>query len=326
MNLAEVGEFGLIGRIARRVRPDAAVLIGIGDDAASVLPTSGAASLLTSDMLVEGIHFDLTYTDPVRLGRKTLSVNLSDIAAMGGDPRYFLMSLAIPPTITAEFIEAVVDGMLERADQFGVTLIGGDTCSARQDFTLSITLLGEQLPGRVIGRGGAQPGDLVYVTGTVGDAALGLCELRSGLRQSPAIERHLDPLPRVEVGRLLAEAGLPTAMIDVSDGLLADLGHILECSGVGAELAVDDLPLSGYFRETAGTVHPAPRELAMTGGEDYELLFTVPLDREMEVASLLSGNAVSVTRIGHIVAGETLHLHDRKGMPVTVSHRGYRHF
>ncbi len=326
MKLADLGEFGLIDRIARRVSPAPGVLIGIGDDAASVRTGDGRVSLLTSDMLVEGVHFDLTTTDPVRLGRKSLSVNLSDIAAMGGIPRYVLLSLAIPPTIPAEFVEELVGGMNGCADRFGATLVGGDTCASRRDLVLSITVVGEQTSDRVVSRAGARPGDLVCVTGDLGESALGLRELQAGVRVSPAIDRHLDPLPRMETGRLLAEAGIPSAMIDVSDGLLADLGHILERSGVGAELESDLVPLSPYFRETAGRYHATPLELAVTGGEDYELLFTVPPAREAELRRFAAGMSCPVTVIGRITAEKGLSLRDRCGTPVVVAGSGYRHF
>jgi thiamine-monophosphate kinase len=326
VKLAELGEFGLIDRIARRVPPAPGVLIGIGDDAASVCPEAGAVSLLTSDMLVEGVHFDLATTDPARLGRKSLSVNLSDIAAMGGIPRYVLLSLAIPPTLSAEFMEELVAGVTECAGRFGVTLVGGDTCAAQRDLVLSITVMGEQRPDRVVGRNGARPGELVFVTGCLGDSALGLRELQAGTRVSPAIDRHLDPLPRVEAGRQLAEAGIPTAMIDVSDGLLADLGHILDRSGCGAELESDLLPLSPYFRETAARHHAEPLELALAGGEDYELLFTAPPEREPALRRLMARTGLQVTGIGRITAEPGVRLRDRSGAPVAVSGRGYRHF
>ncbi len=187
MRLKEIGEFGLIDRIARRVPRKAGVPIGIGDDAAAINPTPGCVTLVTTDMLVEGVHFDLALCDPITLGRKSAAVNLSDIAAMGGRPRHCLLSLAIPQDLPVEFLDGFLTGLLERAQEFDVALVGGDTCSSRGGLVISITLMGEQLPDLVVSRRGAQPGDLIFVTGTLGDSALGLNLLRKGERSGAAV-------------------------------------------------------------------------------------------------------------------------------------------
>ena len=244
MTLKELGEFGFIDRIAGSAGFSGGVPLGIGDDAAAVIPTSGYQTLVTADMLVEGIHFDLAFTAPFELGRKSLAVNLSDIAAMGGTPRFALLSLAIPPEFSLPFLDPFIAGFSNQAHRNGVVLIGGDTCSSRSGFVISVTLMGEQRPNRIVRRAGAGAGDQIYVTGTVGDSALGLELLRRGEQSGGAITRHLDPLPRNEAGMALAEKGLASAMIDVSDGLLADLSHILKQSGCGATLFLDRLPLS----------------------------------------------------------------------------------
>ncbi|RNC72311.1 MAG: thiamine-phosphate kinase [Desulfuromonadales bacterium] len=326
MKLGDIGEFGLIGRIAGKVAGGNGVLIGIGDDAAATEPTPGTVLLATSDMLVEGVHFDLSFTDPFRLGRKSLAVNLSDIAAMGGMPRHLLLSLAIPPGLPVEFLDRFTEGMLALADEFGVTLVGGDTCRSPAGLVISVTLHGEQTPDLVVRRNGARPGDQIFVTGTVGDAALGLELLRQGRRDGWAVERHLDPPPRVRAGLALAGAGLPTAMIDVSDGVAADLGHILELSGVGARIDAGSLPLSPYFREHAPRVCADPALLALTGGEDYELLFSVPAGREAEAASILTGIGVPVTSIGAITTGGPLTVTAADGREIAVSRGGFNHF
>ncbi len=326
MKLREIGEFGLIGRISSRVSAGAGVRIGIGDDAAAVEPTPGRWLLVTSDMLLEGVHFDLAYTDPFRLGRKSLAVNLSDVAAMGGEPRHFLLSLAVPPGVTVEFLDRFTEGMLDLAREHGVTLIGGDTCRSPHGLVISVTLHGEQTPELVVRRSGARPGDRIFVTGTVGDSALGLELLRRGERQGWAIDRHLDPTPRVRAGVALARAGLCSAMIDVSDGLAADLGHILDGSGVGARVELDLLPLSPFFREHAPQVSPTPSILALTGGEDYELLFTVPAGRSGEVAPLLAETGVAVTAIGEVTAGSGLAVVGPDGREAAIAHGGYNHF
>lgn len=326
MRLDELGEFGIIDRIAERVSPRAGVTLGIGDDAAGVAPTAGLLTLATSDMLVEGVHFDLAFCDPLTLGRKSLAVNLSDIAAMGGKPRWFLLSLAVPRELSVEFLDGFTGGMLELAGEFDVTLIGGDTCASRGGLVISVTVLGEQRPELVVPRSGARPGDLVFVTGTLGDAALGLELLRQGKRENAAAGRQLDPRPRVGEGLALAGAGLPTAMIDVSDGLLADLGHILDQSGVGARLEVARLPLSACFQQQRAAVAGDPLLLPLAGGEDYELLFTAPAGREEAVRDVLARFSTPVTVVGEITGALGLQTLAANGSPYPVPHRGYNHF
>ena len=326
MNLREVGEFGLIERIARLVPRSKDVSLGIGDDAAAVTPMPGHHTLVTSDMLVEGVHFDLAYTDGAALGRKSLAVNLSDIAAMGGVPRYFLLSLAIPRQTPVEFLDDFIGGMLGLAAEFEVALIGGDTCAALSGLTISVTLMGEQLPERVVRRAGARPGDFVFVTGTLGDSALGLELLRRGERSGGAIDRHLSPTPRVREGAALAAAGLPTAMIDVSDGLLADLGHILRLSGTGAAIRLDRLPLSADFLARRDSLAPDPFALPLAGGEDYELLFTAPPSAEGSIRSLCTEFGTPVTVLGRITAETGVTITTPDGRDYVPRQSGFNHF
>ena len=326
MKIASLGEFGLIGRIAERVGVRDGVRCGIGDDAATLEPSAGAVQLITSDMLLEGVHFDLAYTPPELLGRKSLAVNLSDMAAMGGRARWFLLSLGLPEATEIEFLDLFINGMLDMADLYGVALVGGDTCASRSGLVVSITLLGEQLPERVVYRRGALPGDLVCVTGTIGDSSLGLAELRIGGREGSAVSRHLDPAPRCREGLLLSEAGITTAMIDLSDGLLADLGHILELSGVGARIEVDRIPLSAYFREHAPKLTDNPMSLALAGGEDYELLFTVPPGLRADSERLLGTVGTCVTVIGEVTAAGGLQTVSHDGKPYISDCIGFRHF
>lgn len=325
MNLRSLGEFGLIGRIASQVVKGEGVSCGIGDDAASLEPTPGTLQLITSDMLLEGVHFDLAYTPPELLGRKSLAVNLSDMAAMGGRPRWFLLSLGIPESIQLDFLDSFVKGLLEIGAEYGVALVGGDTCSSRGGLVVSITLIGEQSPDKVAYRRGARPGDFVCVTGTVGDSALGLAELRGGLRRGHAVDRHLDPVPRCSEAMLLTEAQLPTAMIDISDGLLADLGHILEQSGVGARVDAGRIPRSAHFCEAAPGFTDDPMQLALAGGEDYELLFTVAPERWPEVEKCLQGR-LQVTVVGEITVDKALHVVAADGSPYRPGSSGFSHF
>ncbi len=325
MNVRDLGEFGLIARIAGRVGPGPDVEIGIGDDAAATRPGAGKWMLTASDMLVEGVHFDLSLCDPVTLGRKSLSVNLSDIAAMGGEPRHFLLSMAIPSCISVEFLDDFTRGMLGVAEEFGVTLIGGDTCSSRGGLVISLTVIGEQAPERIIRRRGAVPGDTVFVTGYLGDSALGLDLLKKGEKGNFATDKHLDPIPRVREGIALAEAGIPTAMIDVSDGLLADLGHILECSGTGARLDLEKIPLSSFFRGKCSPLSDLAYSTALAGGEDYELLFTAPPSAEAGIEAISARFRTPVTAIGEITSGGGVTVIFR-GSPYEIFGSGFNHF
>ncbi len=325
-DLGKLGEFGLIDRIARQLSAGKGVVLGIGDDAAAVTPSPGLLSLTTTDMLIEGIHFDLSFCDPLSLGKKALSVNLSDIAAMGGNPRYFLLSLAIPPAMSLDFLDNCISGMLQRADQYGVQLIGGDTCSSPGPLVLTLTVLGEQSPDSLVRRSGARPGDQICVTGTIGDSALGLRLLQQGERQSNAIERHLDPAPRVLEGQALADAAIPSAMIDISDGLLADLRHILDLSSVGAQIFTEVLPLSDTFREQFPTLTEEALSLALAGGEDYELLFTVPPEKTSKVFPLLAKLGTPAAVIGTITAEKKLTVIGPDGREISLRSKGFDHF
>lgn len=324
--LRKLGEFGLIDRIARQLSTGKGVVLGIGDDAAAFTPSPGLLSLITTDMLIEGVHFDLSFCDPLSLGKKALSVNLSDIAAMGGNPRYFLLSLAIPPAMALDFLDTCIKGMLQQAEQFGVSLIGGDTCSSSGPLVLTLTVLGEQSPAALVRRTGARPGDHVCLTGTIGDSALGLRLLQQGESQGIAIVRHLDPVPRVREGQALAEAAIPSSMIDLSDGLLADLGHILDLSSVGARIFSEKLPLSDTFREHFPTITEEALYLALAGGEDYELLFTVPPDKISKVFPLLDMLGTPAAVIGTITSERKLAVIGPDGREISLNRKGFDHF
>ncbi|MEA5115041.1 MAG: thiamine-phosphate kinase [Geobacteraceae bacterium] len=324
--LKSLGEFGLIDRIARCVTDGAGVALGIGDDAAAVAHSAGNLSLITTDMLVEGVHFDLSFCDPFSLGRKSLSVNLSDIAAMGGTPRHFLLSMAVPPSADLALLDDLIRGMMQRATEFGVSLIGGDTCSSPDRLVLSLTVLGEQLPEKIVRRSGAGPGDNICVTGTVGDSALGLKLLKNGERDDFLISRHLDPTPRVREGRALADACIPSAMIDLSDGLLADLQHILDSSSAGARLREADIPLSPHFLARFPAMDDEARTMALSGGEDYELLFTVPPIRMPDLFSLMQELGTPVAVIGSVTETNGLSVVDTDGNQLPLRKKGFNHF
>jgi thiamine-monophosphate kinase len=333
MRLSDVGEFGLIRNIQKLLpRTSPLTLIGIGDDAAALRVLPASLLLATTDMLVEHVHFDLSFTDFYSLGWKSAAVNLSDIAAMGGIPRFCLTALGIPRHIAAERITEFYRGFNALARSHKAVLVGGDTCLSRSGLIISITVLGETKKAALLTRSGARPGDSVFVTGTLGDSASGLEILKKrvkrqgaegrGREENKLIQKHLRPMPRIAAGRKLALSGCASAMIDISDGLSSDLAHICEQSRVGAELYADTIPLSCDILREAGRLKEAPLEYALSGGEDYELLFTAPPARIKKLRSL----RLPVTEIGMIVRGKDLSLIDGAGKRTPLTPRGYEHF
>jgi thiamine-monophosphate kinase len=278
------GEFQLIRSLARRFgRTGPRVHRGIGDDAAVVQPGPGDILLLTTDLLAEGVHFRRDTARPEDIGFKAAVANLSDIAAMGGTPQFVLVSLAIPSGWRAASVGRLYKGLMEACRPHGVELVGGDTSSSLQGLFISVTLTGYADYSSVLTRSAARAGDLIYVTGTLGDslAGLGLLQNHCGaaLTRREAgylVGRHRRPAARIQAGRLLARHRLASAAIDLSDGLSGDLPHLCAQSGVGAEILADSLPLSPACRAYASARALDPVSLALQGGEDYELLFTVP--------------------------------------------------
>lgn len=326
MKLGALGEFGLIETIRRRAADAPGVHRGIGDDAAELELPAGHHLLTSTDLLIEQIHFDFAWATPYDLGRKAVAVNLSDIAAMGGTPRFLYLGLACPGDTPLERLEAFTDGVLDEAAAHRVALVGGDTCRSPGPWLISVTIEGTVAAGRSIGRGGARPGDLVAVSGTLGDSALALA-LWQQEADVPAelAARHLRPTPRVALGHALAESGVATAMIDLSDGIAADLGHILEASGVGAELDEARLPLSPAFHTAAPQV-PHAATLPLSGGEDYELLCTLPPARRSEAEGLAAGLGIPLTVIGTVSETAGLRLRGADGTLKALPPRGYDHF
>ena len=274
-----IGEFGLIDRIARVLRrPADGVVLGIGDDTA-VLDTGGPRLLLaTVDMQVEGRHFLRGRTPPELLGRRVGAVNLSDIGAMGGTPRWALVSLALPRSLPVAWVEQFYAGLDTILGEFGAYVVGGNLSGGTR-ITADLTLLGEVERNHLRTRDGARPGDAICVTGTLGRSAAGRAALdagRGGEAEAAAIRAHLAPMPRVREGQVLAASGRVTAMLDLSDGLASDLRHICAASGVGAVVHTDRLPIAGDTRGIASSLQLDPVALALGGGEDFELLFTAP--------------------------------------------------
>ncbi len=276
---------------------------GIGDDAAVIRPNQNEELwLITADMLVERIDFHRDWTTPRLLGRKSISVNLSDLAAMGARPRFFTVSLAIPADISERWILEFHDGMTGKGKSLGAHLIGGDLSRSKRDIIISISAMGESLNRKVLYRAGGKPGDLLYVTGNLGRSAAGLKLLQRGHSnshlQKSALQAHHDPEPRCDAGLWLAQSGLLSCMMDLSDGLSMDLPRLCAASNVGARIWVSDLPV---FHESARWGFD-PAELALHGGEDYELLFAVPSSKSGLLEKTYPAALPPITKIGEMSA------------------------
>jgi len=304
------------------------VEVGIGDDAAIVRITQGRLLLATTDSQVEGVHFIKSFISPATLARKSVAVSVSDIGAMGGVPRYILASVGFSGDEDEGYLSQMIAGFRESEKEFGVELIGGNLSTSDKVF-LDITALGEIEPENVVKRTGACEGDLIYVSGTLGDSALGLTLLQQGVSRSEGkklIERHMSPRPRLELGRQLALSGAVNSMIDISDGLLLDLGRITVDRGLGALISADKLPLSGGYKSIVSDCTEGFYELALSGGEDYELLFTAPEDNKDYVSEIASSAGTDITEIGIVTQGSTIEVVDSNGDEIKYNRLGFTHF
>lgn len=321
-----LGEFE---RIARFFAPLAGPgALGLLDDAALIDPLPGRQLVVTADAIVAGVHF-LPDDPPDLIARKLLRVNLSDLAAMAASPLYYLMTTALPPSYGEEWLAGFAAGLAADQTAFGVSLLGGDSVATPGPATLSLTAIGSVAAGQAVRRNGALPGDTIYVTGTIGDAALGLAVLTGGLDVRDPAERdflaarYRLPQPRLATGAALA--GLAHAMQDVSDGLVADLGHICAVSGVAGVIDAAALPLSPAARHALDR-NPGLLPRILTGGDDYELLFTSSGDHAAAVAALAQPSGPPITPIGRIVAGSGVRVLDRAGKDIVLATQGFRHF
>lgn len=299
------------------------VVLGIGDDAAVLAVPEGHELVVTTDVLAAGVHFPNS-TRPEDVGHKSLAVNLSDLAAMGAEPAWATLNLSLPQ-VEPRWLEGFSSGFSGIANEFGVQLVGGDTI--RAPLSIGVQLCGFVPKGQTIRRSGAKPGDGIYVTGTLGDAALGLLAAQGKLQptdgQTPYLRQRFErPMPRVQVGCALR--GLASAAIDISDGLAADLERVLSLSDVGAEIDLGALPLSPAY--TARLQHGIDRELAATHGDDYELCLTVPPDHEIRARKIVDGLSVGYTRIGVIESEPGLRVRDHHGELCRFASRGFDHF
>ncbi|RJX34645.1 MAG: thiamine-phosphate kinase [Desulfurivibrio sp.] len=322
-------ERNIIAAIARQQAGTAADLVrGIGDDCAVVRRAGGLVDLWTTDALVEGVHFDLAWHPPELLGRKAASVNLSDIGAMGGRPRFALLALGLSAACGREFADRLAAGFLQVLAEHDMVLVGGDTVYAGERLMLSITVCGEMAEEQVCYRSAARPGDLVWVSNCLGNAACGLELCRRGLQgrqeYAPLCRAHLDPQPQVRLGQMLAQSGLVHAMMDISDGLATDLAHICQESGAGAEIEAGAVPLAAELEKAAALLKLSPLQLALQGGEDYQLVFTAPAQNSEPLRRLSRQAGTAITCVGRMVAGQGVMLL-QDGARRDITFQGYEH-
>ncbi len=334
--IASLGEFGLIERLTGdlAIRQET-TLKGVGDDAA-VISCGKEALVVTTDLLLEGIHFNLMYMPLVHLGYKSVVVNLSDVCAMNAVPRQITVSLAISAKITLEMVDEIYKGIRQACDKYNVDLVGGDTTTSLTGLVISITALGTALPGELVYRSGAQPHDLLCVTGDLGAAYMGLQLLerenevfKVNPQMQPKLEgydyilkRQLRPEARTDLAGIMKEAGIkPTSMIDISDGLSSEIHHICKASGTGCRLYEDKIPFDRQTRDMALEFNINPLVAALNGGEDYELLFTIPVGEYEKVR-----NDPDLTILGHMTpATEGCMLVTTGGSLIPLTARGFNH-
>ncbi|MFD2720332.1 thiamine-phosphate kinase [Hymenobacter monticola] len=336
--LNAIGEFALINRLQAglTLRQPGSVL-GIGDDAAIIRPTAGMEQVMTTDLLVEGIHFDLSFCPLRHLGYKAVAVNVSDVAAMNALPTQLVVALSVGPRFTVEAVEELYAGMRLACEAYHVDLVGGDTTASRGGLTLAVTVLGEVPAGQAARRSGGQPTDLLCVSGDLGGAFLGLQVLereKQAFLADPetqpelanyeyVVQRQLRPEARLDIVHELRELGIqPTSMIDVSDGLASEVLHLCAASGTGARVFSEFVPLANPTLEAAAEFNLDPITCALNGGEDYELLFTVPVTDHEKIK-----NHPDITILGHLTdKADGANLITKTGQPIPLKAQGWTSF
>jgi len=322
------GEFALIAKLFAPLAAKEKGAFALTDDAATLSVPAGRELVVTTDTIVEGVHF-LRDDPPDLIAKKALRVNLSDLAAKGATPRSYLLALSLPSYIDNPWLTRFAAGLAEDQNRYAITLIGGDTTSTPGAVTISITAFGLSESGRMLRRAGARPRDIVFVSGTIGDAGAGLAVLKgegtglSDFVRSALVSRYQLPEPRVALGRALV--GLASSALDVSDGLLADLSHIAEVSGVKITIDAARVPVSASTRALWGNTNDAILKAA-SAGDDYEIAFTAPASARARVESLARETGVDVHEIGRVDAGSGLVLLDERGRPLPVTRAGFTHF
>lgn len=335
MKLSDLGEFQLIERLRRQLPISTAdVVVGIGDDCAVLRAGDGRYLLVTCDAQVEGRHFVRGQATPYQIGRKALAVNLSDIAAMGGTPRYALVSLGLPNDTEVAFVDELYRGLMDEAQPFETQIVGGNLSSASELF-VAVTLLGEAAPEQLLSRSGAQPDDVVLVTGHLGAASVGADVLAAeravpmrAAARAAVLQAALTPTARVREGQLIARSGLASAMIDISDGLAADMGHICDASHVSVRLFAEPLPIANTTVEGSTALGRDPLDPGLHGGEDYELLVTAPhANAERLIELVQSQTGTPLTIIGDILPPSEARTFIRgNGRMIPLHARGWNHF
>ena len=330
--VSDIGERALIERIRARIPPSDQLAVGIGDDAAVAIPERGALEVLTTDALVEGIHFDRRFSSPADIGYKALAVNLSDVAAMGGTPRLALLSLMLPESLPVADVDQLLDGLLEMAAAARVAVAGGNITRSPGPLIVDVTATGSVRPRKILTRGGGSPGDVLFVTGTVGGAAAGLGWLRqhAGTGDPPpalaaGVSRHRKPAPRLRIGAMLGRTRGATACMDLSDGLADAVHQIAAASGTGAMVDAASVPVDQGAREWFAAAGSDPVAASVSGGDDYELLFAVSRRFLGRLRSVIQqSRGVPVTRIGELTADKSIRLTaDGKTFPLPC---GFAHF
>ena len=335
--LADIGEFGLIDRINRLLREEGSRLpedtLGIGDDCASFQSRAGYELLVTCDAIVEGRHYLPRFISPIDLGRRAMDLNISDIGAMGGHTLYALVSLGLRADTPVKDVEAMYRGFVAELNPFNAAIIGGNLTRSEGANFIDITLIGEIESGKSVRRSTAKPGNSILVTGYPGQAAAGLQILLKPIpvddvRAHPLVQAYNTPSHRAREGEAVAEAGLATAMIDTSDGLLGDLGHICDESGVGARLIQENLPISSALREAAEQMEHKPIDFVLQDSDDYELIITCPPEHVDGICSLITSlSHIPVTEIGTITEKtDGIKLISYDGIPRDITPSGWDHF
>jgi thiamine-monophosphate kinase len=311
MQISQLGEFGLIQRIKTALPPPPPeVIVGIGDDVAVLQISDSEYLLATCDVQVENVHFSRSAISPYQLGRRVAAINVSDIAAMGGTPRWALVSLALPQELETGFVDALYEGMQEQLTIAGAVVVGGNLSRIEKDIVVDLCLLGKVAPENLLLRSGARKGDLILVTGWLGDSRAGLEVIRRPELTIPeenrkeVQRRHLTPQPRLREGQELGSTGLVHALVDVSDGLLSDIRHICRASQVGAEIWVGNLPISSAAKAIAHASGQDISSWALAGGEDYELLFTSSPESAAELQTILKERTGTWSHVVGRIVGE----------------------
>jgi len=332
--VSELGEFKLIERL-RAACPEGSapeVLLGIGDDTAAIRLDDRHALLATCDIQVQDVHFRLDMISPEHLGRRAMAVNISDIAAMGGQPTYALVSMALPPDLPVATFDAIFAGMRAQMAEYSAGIIGGNLARTTGKLVIDVFMMGRVAVAQMMTRRGAQPGDDIYLTGEPGRSSAGLAILNRYGAAFPeefadVVQAHRLPIPRVREGMGIAQSGAATAMIDISDGIAGDLAHICHESNVGAELYQEKIPCTQVIRAAASAVAENPWHYILFGGEDYELLFTARPDAEQKIHRIAGVCGTPIGKIGRILSSDCgIKLVEAEGTRIDLAAESWNHF